>query len=200
MLTIARNGPDGVGPVFKAFARSHINNGPGQDIDISSLRIGRTYRVTAKFFLEDGAGAPFACQPSAHWATPYFCPWFTIYVTQPWGRVKWNFANRNREAVGIGWYEFETEFTVSTRIGYPEKAKAYFRGPAKDIVIYFNEVTTTLTTDLSENELVVPARNTSITCTNYCCEMVRNGDAEVSVDFTDSFEKYLQYFYVNTHF
>lgn len=179
LVTIASNGPDNSGPAFKTIARSHATNGPGQEIDISCLECGTTYRVTAKIFLEDGTGSPFACQRGSNWNTPYYCPIFSIGVDQPWGYTRWNFFNQNTDPIVAGWNEFESEFTVSSRIVNPHLAHAYFRGPAKDIVIYFNEVNVTLTSDPPENELVVPARDLSVNCTNYCCEMVRNGDSEV---------------------
>ena len=93
-LTLDADGPEGDDMAFKFLARSHATNGPGQVIDISCLELGRTYKVNAKFFLEDGRGDPLECHPTAGWNTPLFCPMFSVHVFQPWGGVRWKFFNQ----------------------------------------------------------------------------------------------------------
>ena len=66
-LSLDADGPEGDDMAFKFLARSHATNGPGQVIDISCLELGRTYKVNAKFFLEDGRGDPPECHPTAGW-------------------------------------------------------------------------------------------------------------------------------------
>ena len=167
--------------MFKNLARSHASNGPGQVVDIACLERGRKYKVTASYFLEDGRGDPYKCHTAAAWNTPYFCPMFSIYVDQPWGHVRWNYQNQLTDTPTAGWNNFETEFTIHRGTEFPDKGYGYFRGPAKDIVLYFNNVTVTMVEDIPEpTPLDIPTRDPNFSCTKHCCEMVKNGAVEVS--------------------
>ena len=107
---------------------------------------------------------------------------YSVYVDQPWGAVRWNFVNQLPHAPTAGWNDFETEFVVDRGNEWPDHGYAYFRGPAKDVEIYFNNVTITMIGDVPPRpQLNIPARDPNFSCTSFCCEMVENGGAEVSI-------------------
>ena len=163
-------------------ARSHATNGPGQEVEIGCLEKGRKYKVKASYYLEDGKGDPFECDPGAGWNTPYNCPMLSLHVVQPWGEVKFNFFNHIKDPRTPQWNEFETEFTIQRGSLLPDRAYVFLRGPAKDIIFYLNNMTTTMIEDVPEKEeLSIPPRDPSFTCESYCCEMLKNGEGEVSV-------------------
>lgn len=80
---------------------------------------------------------------------------FSIYIHQPWGDVRWNYFNHNEASQVAGWNVFETTFSIDSRTEYPNKACAYFRGPARDIVTYLDEDTAILAADPDDYEINV---------------------------------------------
>lgn len=166
-------------PAFKHFARTSHSEGPAQKSAIKCHDNGRKYNVTARFYLENGFGEPYACNKKAAWNTPGYCPMVSLFVNQPWGKHKHNYGNMLKEPMTAGWNDFYTEFSINSMTEFPSAARIYLRGPAKDTIFYFNDVHVL---QMKEPPVYVkpeiPPLDNNWSCDAYCCEIAKNGDVE----------------------
>lgn len=198
-------GPPGSTRSYAISGQNSVNSGPGQDIDVSCLEVGKQYKITALFKIMNDDGTPYFCDKYAEWLDPDFCPLFTVWTMNSNQIARYNIGNdyvTHKEWETGEWNPYHAVFTVDEQMAAAGDAYVYFRGVhAPGVTILFDDVSISeyVGENTRYNFWTTPAIEprfyndetsiTNITWSFYdtpyisgddtsCEQMVKNGDAE----------------------
>lgn len=203
-------GPPGSSTSYRYFRHYWVNSGPGQNIDIGCLEVGKQYKISAQLrVLNSVRRSPYGCSPHAEWLDPAYCPIFTISAVTEGGQTsRLNLGNQgssggHAEWQVDDWNRYNAVFTVDERLASASDAYIYIRGTKTEAVLYFDDVSVVeyvgedtrlnfWTTEVTSNDETNSLPDVTYEYQYYdgdkyesgdgssCREMVVDGDAAVS--------------------